>query len=227
MPQRELERVIRRLPASLDFDYTLEVDGHLLIDAEGTFRAPLSWASRTEVHDPSTGDVTVMNTVSMRREQWMQMESWPKHQRRCWLPLPPDKVPVGFQWMRPGVPIPLHVRDRLKSTTDGYGVRFDLASSLLSSQAVKAVGLDRHAGTTTLVPVEATVTDKAIESISVRGEDILDAVPLGRGVDRRAVASIEQMTIDLTFAPGRSVEIARPAPRSVAGSESCPLGRRV
>ena len=47
----------------------MTIDRQPLIDLEGTFRAPASWASRTEFHDPSNGDVGVMHTVSFRQEQ--------------------------------------------------------------------------------------------------------------------------------------------------------------
>jgi hypothetical protein len=219
LSQRELDEFILNVPRSVDWGYELKVAGQPFIATAGTWIAPGSWASRTRVYPAEGGEPTVMNNVSIQREQWMQMESWPKHQRGCWLSLPLGKVPVGFQFLLPRVPVPLMVVDQLTSTEDGYAVNFNLTSGLLTLDLIKALRLKRQARSV-MVPVEVVLGEDMVERVTVQGRNILDATDLDPAVADEAVDSMEQMEFVVTLAPGRSFDVVRPPERKVV-----PYGR--
>jgi hypothetical protein len=202
--------VVADLPRAIDFSvhYTHEDLGRF-VETQGTYVRPDRWSSRTEVRDLTARKTYVLHTRSIGSAQWMQMDDW-VGRVGCWLELTPAEVPVGYAYMTPGRPVPIHLLGELSRTRRGYAVPYRLAVRMFNGQLIERARLDEVDEPETPVKVYLRFTGGSLLDITVFGEDLVAALPRRHPGRRTLRAFTDALTVSVGFQDGSPRPVVTP-----------------
>jgi hypothetical protein len=198
----------------------LDIDRVTGVDlATGGWRATATFP----FSDSPSGGPVVMHVRSTAGSTYMQMETWPVEQRKCWVVMGPNKVPIGMQAMLPDEPayvtLPGHItalgfaddsRTELRGDVDLGSALYLLTATVVDELDVPPAATGRR------VPVTMTMKDGRLTRIKLSGQDMAAALVAG-GAGKKAVRElVAPLEFRLTYSEGDADEVVEaPAARLV------------